>query len=74
MLVWYNNNFYDDNEIYNYLTDYPGYGPKGKMLVVDANPEPYRDAALVTDYPNSTSNLLSRSMMRDAPFQPEGLR
>ena len=68
LLVWYNNNFYGDNEIYNYLQDFPSFGPKGKMLVVDANPEPYRDAALVTDYPNSTSNLLSRSMMRDAPF------
>ncbi len=68
LLVWYNNNFYSDNEIYGYLQDFPSFGPKGKMLVVDANPEPYRDAALVTDYPNSTSNLLSRSMMRDAPF------
>ncbi len=42
LLVWYNNNFYSDNEIFNYLTDYPGFGPKGKMLVVDSHPEPYR--------------------------------
>ena len=27
LLVWYNNNFYTDNEIFNYLTDYPGLRP-----------------------------------------------
>ena len=47
LLVWYNNNFYTDNEIFNYLIDYPGFGPKGRMLVVDAHPEPYRDPYLV---------------------------
>jgi immune inhibitor A len=47
LLVWYNNNFYNDNEIFNYLTDFPGYGPKGKMLVVDSHPEPYRYPDLV---------------------------
>ena len=36
LLVWYNNNFYSDNEVFNYLTDYPSFGPKGTMLVVDA--------------------------------------
>ena len=36
LLVWYNNNFYTDNEIYNYLHDSPSFGPKGTMLVVDA--------------------------------------
>jgi immune inhibitor A len=28
LLVWYNNNFYSDNEIYNYLEDDYGFGPK----------------------------------------------
>ena len=69
LLVWYNNNFYSDNEIPNYMTDFPGYGPKGRMLVVDANPEPYRDPHWVAaGYPNETANLPHRSSMRDAPF------
>ena len=29
LLVWYNNNFYTDNEIFNYLTDYPSFGAQG---------------------------------------------
>jgi immune inhibitor A len=69
LLVWYNNNYYSDNEIFNYLTDYPGWGPKGKMLVVDSHPEPYRYPDLVAEgYDNEGGNLTSRGLMRDAPF------
>jgi immune inhibitor A len=69
LLVWYNNNFYSDNEIFNYLTDYPSFGPKGTMLVVDAHPEPYRYPPLVAaGYDNEGGNLASRGQMRDAPF------
>ena len=69
LLVWYNNNFYNDNEIFNYLTDYPGFGPKGKMLVIDSHPEPYRYPDLLAQgYDNEASNLASRGQMRDAPF------
>ena len=66
LLMWYNNNFYSDNEIYNYLQDFPSFGPKGRMLVIDSNPDPYRDPNNL--FPNSIANLLSRSQMRDAPF------
>ena len=45
LLVWYNNNSKTDNEVFNYLNEYPGYGPKGRMLVVDSHPEPYREPA-----------------------------
>ncbi len=69
LLVWYNNNNYKDNEIFNYVGDYPAFGPKGRMLVVDANPEPYRDPGKVTfGFPNEGANLPHRSLMRDAPF------
>ena len=69
MLVWYNNNFYTDNEIWHYLFDDPSWGPKGRMLVVDAHPEPYRDPDLVAmGYNNEGGNLTSRGQMRDAPF------
>lgn len=69
LLVWYNNNAYTDNEIFNYLNDYPGFGPKGRMLVVDSHPDPYREPAMVAaGYNNEGGNVLSRSSMRDAPF------
>jgi immune inhibitor A len=69
LLVWYNNNFYSDNEILNYLTDFPGWGPKGRMLVLDSHPEPYRDPYYVTmGYNNEGGNVSHRSQMRDAPF------
>ncbi|MBN1889482.1 MAG: immune inhibitor A [Thermoflexales bacterium] len=69
LLVWYNNNFYSDNEIENYLFDEPSFGPKGRMLVVDAHPEPYRDPDLVAlGYDNEGGNLTGRGQMRDAPF------
>ena len=69
LLVWYNNDFYTDNEVFNYLNDYPGFGPKGRMLVVDAHPEPYRDPYWVAaGYSNEGANVSHRSLMRDAPF------
>jgi immune inhibitor A len=69
LLVWYNNTFYSDNEIFNYLTDFPGWGPKGNTLVVDSHPEPYRYPDLVAaGYNNEFGNLTSRGLMRDAPF------
>jgi immune inhibitor A len=69
MLVWYNNNAYTDNEIPNYMTDYPGYGPKGRMLVVDSHPDPYREPYMVNHgFNNEGGNVDHRSLMRDAPF------
>ena len=69
LLVWYNNNAYTDNEVFNYLTDFPGYGAKGRMLVVDSHPEPYREPGMVAaGYNNEGGNVTSRSQMRDAPF------
>jgi len=68
LLVWYNDNFYNDNEILNYLQDWPSLGPKGRMLVVDSHPEPYRNPYLVAaGYLNSIANI-TRASMRDAPF------
>ncbi len=69
LLVWYNNDFYNDNEVFNYLTDYPSFGPKGKMLVLDSLNEPYRDPDQVAaGYNNEGGNNSSRGQMRDAPF------
>ncbi len=69
LLVWYNNNKYTDNEIFHYLTDSPGFGPKGRMLVVDAHPQPYRDPYWTGEgYENEGANVAHRSLMRDAPF------
>jgi immune inhibitor A len=69
LLVWYNNNYYTDNEIFNYMNDAFGFGPKGRMLVVDAHPEPYRDPYYVAQgYNNEGANVNTRSLMRDAPF------
>jgi immune inhibitor A len=69
LLVWYNNNLYSDNEIFDYLFDNPGFGPKGRMLVIEAHTEPYRDPYYVSmGYDNEGGNVNSRSLMRDAPF------
>ena len=69
LLMWYNNNAYTDNEVFNYLTDFPSYGPKGRMLVIDANPEPYREPNMVAaGYNNEGGNAAHRSQMRDATF------
>ena len=69
LLVWYHNSYYRDNETEYYLTDGPGFGPKGMMLVVDSHPEPDRDPAyLAAGYSNEHANVWPRSLMRDAPF------
>ncbi len=77
MIVWYNNNLYPDNEITDYMLDFPSVGPKGRMLVVDAHPEPYRDPHFLNlGYNNEASNLhdtlnnsrYNRGSMRDAAF------
>jgi immune inhibitor A len=69
VLLWYSNPLYGDNEVGNHLYDYPGFGPKGRMLVVDANPEPYRSPVREAEgYHNEGANLSHRSLMRDAPF------
>ncbi|HPO12641.1 MAG TPA: immune inhibitor A [Candidatus Hydrogenedentes bacterium] len=72
LLVWYNNNLYGDNRLNNYLTDDPGFGPKGRMLIVDAHPEPYRDPYWTgTGFNNEAANLDRRNQQRDAPFSLE---
>jgi uncharacterized repeat protein (TIGR01451 family) len=69
LLVWYNDEFYSDNEVFSYLTDFPGWGPKGRMLVVDSHPDPYREPSMVAaGYNNEGGNVAHRSLMRDAPF------
>ncbi len=69
LLVWYNNNFYTDNEIFNYLEDEYGFGPKGRMLVVDSHPYPYRDPNVEPNWlGREHTNVTTRSQMRDAPF------
>ena len=71
MLVWYVNNKYVNNEIYNYLEDTPSFGPKGRCLVVDAHPMPPRDPTSVYAQ-NARANVSPRgTAMRDAAF---GLR
>lgn len=69
LTVWYENEFYGDNEVFNYLTDAPSFGPKGRMLIVDAHPEPYRDPGWMSlGYNNEAANLDHRGQMRDATF------
>jgi immune inhibitor A len=69
MIVWYNNLKYEDNEFQNHLTEPPSFGPKARMLVVDAHPDPYRDPdTLAAGYVNEVANLRSRVQMRDAAF------
>lgn len=69
LLVWHFNSFFNDNEIAGYLTNPPSFGPKGRLLVMDAHPEPYRDPAwLAEGYACERANVTSRALMRDAPF------
>ena len=69
LLVWYNNDRYTDNEVWSYKTDGPGFGPKGRMLVIDSHPEPYRSpGALAAGWNNEAANANHRQQMRDAPF------
>ena len=70
LLVWYENESYSDNEVASYLFDFPSFGPKGRMLVVDSQPQPYRSPFMdqPTLFPNEAANLDHRGMIRDAPF------
>ena len=70
LLMWYNNNHYSDNEIFNYLEDNYSYGPKGRVLVVDSHPEPYVNPYVAPHggLGAENANLTSRGLMRDAPF------
>ena len=69
LLVWYQNDRYGDNSIANYLTDSPSFGPKGKLLVVDAHPKPYLDPYWVArGVSNELGIVFGRDSMRDAPF------
>ncbi len=74
MLVWYiNDHKYTANEIYDYLSDNPSFGPKGKALVVDAHPDPLRDATSVFAH-NARANTAYRCYgMRDAAFGLDNL-
>lgn len=72
LLIWYNNDYYSDNEIQKYLFHPPSFGPKGKLLLFDAHPEPYRDPAIVSQgFNHEGANLGARLQMRDAPFSTE---
>lgn len=69
LLVWYSNSRYTNNRVWRNLFDPPSFGPKGRLLLVDAHPEPYRDPALVAaGFPNEAANLHDRLQARDAPF------
>ena len=69
LLVWYQDDRYGDNSIANYLSDAPSFGPKGKLLVVNAHPEPYLDPYWVArGVSNELGIVFSRGSMRDAPF------
>jgi uncharacterized protein (TIGR03437 family) len=69
MLVWYNNDKYADNEVFEHVHHAPSFGPKGKMLVVDSHPDPYLDPYDVQrGFPGGVAAASSRMQMRDAPF------
>ena len=69
LLVWYQDDRYSDNSIADYLADPPSFGPKGKLLVVDAHPEPYLDPYwLAHGVSNELAAVFSRGSMRDAAF------
>ncbi len=69
LLVWYSNERYQDNEIGRYLFDPPSFGPKGRLLLVDAHAEPYRYQSWINvGYSNEAANHRSRGSMRDAAF------
>jgi uncharacterized protein (TIGR03437 family) len=72
LLVWYFNERYADNESQKYLADAPSFGPKGRIMVVDAHPEPLRDPERVArGFENEAANVSGRGQMRDAPFSLE---
>lgn len=41
MVVWYGNGLYENNNISGPLFDDPSWGAKGRILLADANPDPY---------------------------------
>jgi hypothetical protein len=41
MVVWYDNGLYGNNNIIGSLFDDPSWGAKGRVLVADANPDPF---------------------------------
>ncbi len=70
LLVWYYNERYSDNEVASRLFDPPSFGPKGVLLLADANPVPVRDPhTLAYGFDNEGANLTARLQMRDAPFR-----
>jgi immune inhibitor A len=69
LLVWHEDDRYTDNSIANYLTDLPSFGPKGKLLVVNAHPQPDLDPYWVArGVANEFGVVSSRGSMRHAPF------
>jgi immune inhibitor A len=72
LLIWYNNNYYANNQLLDHMFDYPSAGAKGRLLLIDSHPDPYREAALAADYNNEASNVATRALMRDAPFTLAG--
>lgn len=74
LLGWYiNDQKYTGNEIYEYLSDVPSFGPKGKALVIDSHPDPLRDATSPFAH-NPRANTAYRCYgMRDAAFGMEEL-
>lgn len=72
LLIWYENTRYGDNRVRQHLFDSPSFGPKGRLLLVDAHPEPERDPASVNaGFANESANLNDRLLIRDAPFSLE---
>ncbi|MCO6450023.1 MAG: immune inhibitor A [Caldilineales bacterium] len=69
MVLWYiNDQKYTANEIYDYSSDVPSFGPKGKALVVDAHPDPLRDTTSPYAH-NARSNISYRCYgVRDVAF------
>ncbi|MFI1583259.1 immune inhibitor A domain-containing protein [Embleya sp. NPDC020630] len=65
MLVWLRDNEYPNNGILNYLDRSPSYGAKGELLLVDANPEPYRFPHLPS---NEAANVEARVQSANAAF------
>ncbi|MBX7234973.1 MAG: immune inhibitor A [Caldilineales bacterium] len=69
LVGWYiNDQKYTANEIYDYVSDVPSFGPKGKALVIDSHPDPLRDASSTVAH-NPRGNTAYRCYgMRDAAF------
>ena len=69
LLMWYNDGTYSNNNFNSTVARGPSWGVKGRMLVVDSHPEPYRDPYYVEmGYNNEGGNIWSRTLMRDATF------